>query len=604
MTNKIFALFAFSVIAFAFLVAGVNAATISQWDFSATSTTASATSSNSNLVASAVTVGTGIDNTGGFSFTGDGITAGTTTNGWDETTLAAAVTDNDYYQVTITPNSGFNFVITSISFNHLTTDVLPGMDFTVRSSEDNFVSNLSTGTSTPTSSTTTISSLKLGVGAAETFTLRIYGFSATDDTNDFTIDNLVISGDLVPSQVISCVTNGDSNSQLTVDSLDLSVEEGYGEDEEWYPLDTVKVETNVDYSGDSDFEMKNIEVKWGLFDRKTNKWIIDDEEKDFDLEGGDDQDVKLQFKLDKKIDKLAAGDIVAYAIATGEDEEFSDAKTCEYAEAKVSMKSENALILDNLQYPNTAVQCLEEVLVTADIWNIGDDKLENNYILVNNKDLGLVNQKIEVGDVSDFDSAELSFTFTVPKGLNEKTHVVTFSLYDEDDDIFEIADSEANFIVPLSVKGNCAVPGTASVSAELGSTSVVAGEEIVVTISVKNTGDKTSEYVVSADGYSAWASSAVVGNGTFSLNAGESKDVSMTLQIKEGVSGEQKFNINVFSAGTTVTTQPVAVTVQSGGFLNSLVGSSGGGNFLWIIGALNVLLVLAIIVIAVRFFSK
>ncbi|MBI4116620.1 putative S-layer protein [Candidatus Pacearchaeota archaeon] len=603
MKNKILALFAFSVIAFAFLVAGVSAATMATWDFNATSTVATATSSDANLVASAITVGTGVA-PGTFTFSANGITAAVTTDNWVETTLANAITDNDYYQVAITPNTGFNFVVNSISFAHLSSDVAtPNMNFAVRSSENNFASDISTGTSSTTSATATISSLNLAVGATETLTLRIYGYGG-DAAETFTINNLVLSGNLVPSEVISCVTSGDSNSQLTVDSLDLSVEEGYGEDEEWYPLDLVNIDTNVDYSGDSDFEMKNIEVKWGLFDRDTNKWVIDDEEKDFDLEGGNDQDVKLQFKLDEKIDKLATGDIVAYAIATGEDEEFNDVKTCEYVEARVSMKSENALILDNLQYPNTAVQCLEEVLVTADIWNIGDDKLENNYVLVNNKDLGLVNQKIEVGDISDFDNSELSFTFTVPKGLIEKTYTVTFSLYDEDDDIFEIADSEADFLVPLSVKGNCAISGTASVSANLESTSVVAGKEIVVTVSVKNTGDKTSEYVVSADGYSAWASSATISNGTFSLNAGESKDVSMTLQIKEGVSGEQKFNINVLSAGAVVTTQPVAITVQSGGFLDSLVGSSGSGNFLWIIGALNVLLVLAIIVIAVRFFSK
>lgn len=603
MKNKIPALFAFSVIAFAFLVAGVNAATLATWDFNATSTVASATSSNANLVASAVTVGTGIDNTAGFGFSANGITAATATNGWDETTLAAAVTGNDYYQVTITPNAGFNFVITSIGFAHLTNDALPGMDFAVRSSEDNFASNLSTGTSTATAATTTISSLKLGVGAAETLTLRIYGFNAATDAEDFTIDNLVISGDLVPSEVISCITKGDSNNRLTVDSLELSVEEGYGEDNKWYPLDTANIDTNVAFSGaTSDSKMRSIEVKWGIFDETTGNWIIDDKEKTFSLDDGDDKDVKMQVKLNKKINKFGDA-LFAYAIVTGTDKD-TDADLCEYQSEDIDSQTENALILDNLQYSNTAVQCLEEVLVTADIWNIGDDKLENNYVLVNNKDLGLVNQKIEVGDVSDFDSSELSFAFTVPKGLIEKTHTVTFSLYDEDDEIFEIADSEANFLVPLSIKGNCIIPGTASVSAGLESTSVVAGSEIAVKLSVKNTGDKSSEYVVSADGYSNWASSAKVENGTFSLNAGESKDVSMTLQIKEGVSGEQKFNINVLSAGTTVTTQPVAVTVQSGGFLNSLVGSSGSGNFLWIVGALNVILVLAIIVIAVRFFSK
>ncbi|MEK6819713.1 MAG: hypothetical protein AABY03_00760, partial [Nanoarchaeota archaeon] len=107
MTNKIFALFALSVFVFAFLVAGVSAATLADYDLTSVAT---ATTSNANVVVSALTVGpvTGID-TGILTFSvANGATATTTLGGWDETTLAAAVTDGDYYQVTLTPNVGVN----------------------------------------------------------------------------------------------------------------------------------------------------------------------------------------------------------------------------------------------------------------------------------------------------------------------------------------------------------------------------------------------------------------------------------------------------------------------------------------------------------------
>ena len=599
MTNKIFALFALSAFVFAFLIAGVSAATLATWDFSTASTTAAATSSNANLVASAITTGTGID-VADFTFTDDGVEADVGTDGWDET----AIDLDDYYQVTITPNTGFNFVLTSVSFNNLATDA---MDFAIRTSEDSFASSISTGSVGTTSATSTVSSLQLGVGATETITLRIYGFNAATDADTFTIDNLVISGDVVPTEVIQCITDGDANDQLTVDALDLSVESGYGEDEEWYILDTVNIESNIEYNGDSDFEMQNIEPKWGLFDRDSGDWIIDDEESDFDLEGGDDLDIAIQLKLDEDADKLATGDVVAYIIATGEDEEFADVATCEYKEQAVTMKSENSLILDSLTYPTTAVQCTEEVLVTGDIWNIGDEKLQDTYILVNNKDLGLVNLKVEVGDVKDFDSANLDFTFKVPTGIEEKSYNVEFALYDEDDDVFEVNDDESKFIVSLSVAGNCGASSSsaATVSASLASGGQ-AGSSMVVKATIKNSGTKSANYTLNAAGYSVWASTATIDSPVFTLDAGQSKDVMITLAVKKEVSGEQVFNLEVLSGNELAVTQPVSVLVERApGLLSSITGGAIGSNgTLWVIGFINVILVLAIIMVAVRFMRK
>src|SRR3989344_3907145 len=100
MTNKIFALFALSVFVFAFLIAGVSAATLVTWDFSATSTTAAATSSNANLVASAITTGAGIPDT--FTFSANGITADQATGtDWDGADVDVAITDGDFYEITL-----------------------------------------------------------------------------------------------------------------------------------------------------------------------------------------------------------------------------------------------------------------------------------------------------------------------------------------------------------------------------------------------------------------------------------------------------------------------------------------------------------------------
>ncbi|MFH1325681.1 MAG: putative S-layer protein [archaeon] len=624
MKSKIILPLVLSIFALVFFASAVSAATLATWSLNTTAATQTSVSAdtgiNANVVAGSFTAGPGVSDPttsaiSKFDVAANGATIDTSwvgavlgTDGITATNATAAVTGDAYFQVTITPNTGFNYVVNSISFDTITTDA-DGMNFAIRTSADNYASDVATGVSSTTSASKSLAGLKVSAAATEVLTIKIYGYNAALTTDTFSIKNLKVSGDLVPTEVISCFTDGDPNSQLTIDSLDLSVETGYGEDDEWYLLDLVNIESNVEYNGDSDFEMKNIEVQWGLFDRDTNKWIIDDTEKDFDLEGGDDQDVNIQLKLDEKIDKLAAGDIVAYLIATGEDEENADAKTCGYVETPVNMQSENAIILDNIQYPNTAVQCSAEVTVTADVWNIGDEKLENAYILVNNLDLGIVDERIDLEDISDFDNAaDLSFTFTVPSDLDEKSYNILFEVYDEDDDLFEIANDDSSYTVSLSVAGNCEVVGEATVTANIASGGK-AGEPLTVMTTVKNSGTRTANYVLSATGYSLWATSATLDNSSFSLNAGESKDVFVTLNVKEDASGEQKFNVEVVSGNNKIVmTQPVSVMIEgNSGLFSGLTGNSilgGNGGYFWFVALLNVLLVAGIIYIVIRLFRK
>ncbi|MBI2043448.1 putative S-layer protein [Candidatus Pacearchaeota archaeon] len=596
MTNKIFALFALSIFVFAFLVMGVSAETITF----ALTVDDIGVSTNTNLAGTFVS-GSGV--TPNPDPTNDA-TDGAETTDW---TMNAAVDATEFYQVTLTPLAGFNFAINSISFKHRADEATTPMLFVINYSNDNFVTSKII-TTTAVSSTDVEASysnlaIKLPVSATAPLVLRIFAYDADSAAEVFSIKDLVLSGDLVPTEVITCLaTPGSGNGKLLVGDLELSVVKGYGEDEQWFPFDTVNIESNIEYRGSSDFKMRSIEPKWGLFDRTTNKWIIDDEDKSFNLEGGDDQDVIIEFKLDEKIKTLVEGDIISYIIATGDDKE-NDLETCEYEELSVDMQLENALVMDNIQAPET-VQCSENVLVTADIWNIGDDELEANSVFVFNTELG-VDQKIEIGDLKAFKSTGFEFAFSVPKDAIEKEYQIDFTIKDEDDNVFDINDGESKFRIPLTVSGGCA--GTSSpvtVSASLVSGGK-AGQPLTVRATVTNSGTNTANYTVNAAGYGQWADSATLSETTFSLNAGQSKDVTITLATKSGVSGEQTFNVEVLSGNQLVMTQPVSVVLESSGFLSSITGGAIGGNAtIWLIGLVNVILVLAIIMVAVRFFRK
>ncbi len=596
MTNKIFALFALSVFVFAFLVAGVSAVTLSTWDLTA------------NL--SGTSVGTVTDLTGtgvtGLVPTTNGVSAA----GWSSATPIST----EYLEVTLT---GVDAVITSIKFNTLTDDADASMGFDINWSKDGFVTStniLSTTTDNTAPNPSTISSLNVPLKSSEILTLRIFAYGASSILNDvFNVANLEILGDIVPSEVVECIVTETTDGAVgVVDTadIDLSVDDGFGEDEDTlYPFDKLSVESNIDYNGNTDDELNDIELAWGLFNRETGKWYIDDKEDVSDLEDGDDADVLVQFALDEDVDKFDGGDWVFYMIFTGVesvDLTGDEHDTCVYESLDVKVETEKALVLGNINAPEEVVQCSAEVLVTADIWNIGSKELKDNSIIVDSSALGINNQKIEVGDLKGFKSSDFDFTFTVPKNIEENSYNLFIELQDDDGNVFEVNNEETTYTIPIKVSGNCGSvsTGTATVSANLVSGGK-AGQPLTVKATITNSGSKVANYTVNAAGFGSWASGATLSETTFLLNAGQSKDVTITLATKTGISGEQTFNVEVVSGNQLAMTQPVAVVLESAGFLSGITGGAVGGNgTIWLIGLVNVILVLAIIMVAVRFFRK
>ena len=201
----------------------------------------------------------------------------------------------------------------------------------------------------------------------------------------------------------------------------------------------------------------------------------------------------------------------------------------------------------------------------------------------------------------------MDFTFKVPTGIEEKSYNILFRVYDDGDDPFEVANDNSELIIPLSVSGNCGASSSsaATVSASLASGGQ-AGSNMVVKATIKNSGTKSANYTLNAAGYSVWASTATIDSPVFTLDAGQSKDVMITLAVKKEASGEQVFNLEVLSGNELAVTQPVSVLVERApGLLSSITGGAIGSNgTLWVIGFINVILVLAIIMVAVRFMRK
>jgi len=133
-----------------------------------------------------------------------------------------------------------------------------------------------------------------------------------------------------------------------------------------------------------------------------------------------------------------------------------------------------------------------------------------------------------------------------------------------------------------------------------------AGEELVVKATITNTGDSAT-FSLNAAGYSTWASSAVLDQTSVVLATGESKDVLFTFNVKNDVSGDQTFDIEVLSDNQLVVKQPVSVLIEKTGtkfpgFSGNIINKNNW--YLWGIGILNVVLVIIIIAVAVRVARK
>ncbi len=340
-------------------------------------------------------------------------------------------------------------------------------------------------------------------------------------------------------------------------------------------------------------------------------WIIDGKEDKFDLDEDDDEEViTINFKLDEDaINEMDASSsaYVFYIWATGEYADNNN-KTSTYESKNIDLQIENNfVILDNIEISESA-SCGSEVQVTADVWNIGEDKQDDVYVIIYNKALG-INQKVTIGDIKYFENENLEATVLLPEDADEESYILEFYVYNDNSDIYESNnedEDESRYSKEIIVEGSCSTTPKVSVIANLESESAVAGKEIVIKATVTNLGTKTSTYLLNA-GNTEWASLVSIDKNSFTLDAGKSEEVLITLNVNKDASGEKEFSIDLVE-GNNVLTQPVKVVIEQPSLfpnITGLISGVAGDNwYLWGIGALNVLLVLIIIIVALKVSKK
>jgi hypothetical protein len=606
MNSKSFGLFAFGVLAFVFLMSAVSAATITSWNFDSSTLTPSAGAGTLTTNTGATVAYVAGNPAAGKSLSLDNwdasefVLINLSTTGYDDIILSfdqeASATGPTSFKIQYS-SDGVTF--TDLAASTTATNVAP-LVFTANPMH--------------TFSFASITALDNIANAR----LRIVPSGATNAAGVLHLDNILVSGTAlpaIPSEITACTAVGNPGS-LDVRKIDftnngLSFDgKTFGKDDEWFSLENIEVQIEIKNNGNDNVD--DVEVSWGLYDTRTNKWVIDyDNEDEFNLKDGDKELVTVSFKLDDDLDvdleDLSDGNNYKfYVTASGTVDNATALSTCvsDFEQASVVIESD-FVILDSFQLPETA-QCGATVEVSADAWNIGDRDQDAVSVQATNSELKL-SEEILVGDMNAFDNQKVSLTFKVPNDAAEKTYPIKFEVLDEDGGVYQnnYDDDYAEFTVPLTVKGSCA--GTAApvtVTANLVSGGQ-AGQDMVIKSTVTNTGAASATYTLSSAGHGSWASAYTVNPTSLALAAGQSADATFTFKLNQDAAGEQTFYIELVS-GTQVTRQPVSVVIKEASFFSSITGGaiSGSSGLLWGLGILNVVLIIVIILVAMRVMRK
>jgi hypothetical protein len=428
-----------------------------------------------------------------------------------------------------------------------------------------------------------------------------------------TSNSEIIAHSSIQFEEINFCEGVSNEGELNLQIEDVKVIRGFGDDEDyWYPFDVIEFEVEVENEGSWDID--NVEIVWELYTTEGKK-IDDGDLSDFNLKEGKDETRIFTIVLDEDIDEFEAENAVLYIKAIGEiddnDSPYDGEDTCDYRSLEVDVRAdENFVIMNNFKIngvqlnfwdlENEVLACGQEITFTADVWNIGDRDQDDVYIRVYNEYME-INEVVDIGDIDGFENEDFTFTFNIPEGLEEKWYSLKFDIYDDDDDIFENSEDDlAKFEAIFKVE-SCNIVIPPIISAELDS-EAIEGKDLVIKTMITNNNNYETLYSITVKGYETWADLQSISGDVLRLDAGETVEVIITFDTKKESAGDQIFYLNVFSDNELVSEQPIGVSIKQ-----------SGSNFTdwfkdnWKLAGiilLNLILVIAIIIVAVRIYRR
>jgi len=474
--------------------------------------------------------------------------------------------------------------------------------FAVSFSSNNFALSPNESRTITVSSTSNLSSLGLGEHSI-TITAKDLVMTDAQGTYSYSITNDFCKYGNVNSSSIEIVHIKD-------------VSTGIEDDWEWKPFDnvkiTVKLENQLDYEED-------FVIVLGIYDKQTKKFVeIDDEqylEEEITLEeyGEEDTDeVSFEFEVPSDLEKSSDRYVLYLKVyADGKESQICTSGTANelYSSAneylKINKKKHEVILRDLSASPT--VNAGDIVTISGKALNLGSNDEDKVKVSLKNTKLS-ISEESSSFELESGDSKGFEITFTIPSNAESGTYsflLNTHYYYDSKKDTYKET-SDETWKVDIKVVGkqpSSATPSKiAGISASLNS-DARAGQEMEVKATISNLLSNKTTFTISARGYESWAKLNSISSETFSLNAGESKEITIRLTPNSNASGEQSFFIDVSANGKTESKE-LALTLEESSLISRFRNSLEGNYVLWIIGLINVILIILIIVVIARIASR
>ncbi len=255
-------------------------------------------------------------------------------------------------------------------------------------------------------------------------------------------------------------------------------------------------------------------------------------------------------------------------------------------------------MIENIEYASTN-PCGQDAEFKVKVVNIGNKDEDKVKVLLRNTELG-INQESIGFSLDKGDSYTVTFYVPIPKDAEEKAYLMELTtFYDykkSSDDYRKESDTEK---YSLNVQGSCLSSETrdALITAELNpdTPKAVAGNQVIVDATVKNTGNVRTTYVISIAGNSAWSSLVEIDPRTITLDPNEQEEVNIYLNVDANALGDESFKIIATYEGE-VTEQQVELTIEEGISSGAVLQHLKDNWFIYVIILANVILIIAIIV--------
>ena len=383
------------------------------------------------------------------------------------------------------------------------------------------------------------------------------------------------------------------------------------DDWEWSLLDDIEIAVKVENNGNDDIDGT---LEYALYDSNSNSFVdLDQDEIDFSVDEDKSKEILINFQLPpSELDfDSSSKTYKLYVKVYEEDSEEDQCADREYgsdAYKTITIEKESKdVALGDINIVSTAL-CGDTVEVKATAYNIGRNDEDKVKVTLYNKELGLnLNQEFSSLDVGE--SKSLEFSFKIPENATEKTYTLQMSTlfdYDDDDEIYDKS-SETSFNKDIKVSGNCVkvVKSSADLSLDLQTpdTEIKSGKEVTVKATIKNTGDQKTTYTLGVSDNDDFSSVQSITPATVTLEPGKSQDALITLKLNSDASGENTFKVKLYFDTKTIE-QPASLTVTKSGFDLGFLSNITSNWLIWVIVLINVVLIGAIIIVAIKISRK